>query len=116
MWIVGLVIVVGVALYFVFLAADGLALASRTAAAKVVAKGCRDATRSYYTEIINRVPIPQPRVTPEMYLLKLALDGREIECPVSLVLYNATHDGDQVRVTYRRRRITGALQVLNVSR
>jgi hypothetical protein len=115
MWIVGLAVLVGVVLYFAFQAADGLALANQTTSAKVVAKGYREAGQSYYTEIIVRLPVAQPRVTPEMYVLKLALDGREVECPVSLVLYNATNNGDQVNVTYQRRRITGALKVLNVS-
>jgi hypothetical protein len=116
MWIVGLVILVCVALYLFFLAADGAALTSQTASAKVVGKGYREASRSYYTEIINGLPVAQPRITPETYVLTLALDGREVDCPVSLLLYDATNGGDQVNVTYQRRRITGALRVLKVSR
>jgi hypothetical protein len=116
MWIVGLVIVVCVALYFLFQAADSLALTDQTAPAKVVGKGYREAGRSYYTEIINGRPVAAPRTTPEAYVLKLTFDGCEVECPVSLVLYDAMNDGDQVHVTYQRRRITGALKVMSVSR
>jgi hypothetical protein len=116
MWIVGLVIVIGVAIYFVFLAADGLALSSQTTTAQVVGKGFKEAGRSYYTEFINGRPVAAPRVTPEQYLLKMILEGREIECPVPLPLHNTANAGDQVKVTYQRRRITGALRVLNVSR
>lgn len=116
MWIVGLVIMVCVAVYFLFLAADGLALPSQTSTAKVVGKGYREAGQSYYTEIINGRPVAAPRTTPEAYVLKLTFDGHEAECPVSLVLYDATNDGDEVQVTYQRRRITGALKVMSVSR
>jgi hypothetical protein len=116
MWIVGLVIVIGVAIYFVFLAADGLALTNQTASATVVGKGFREAGRSYYTEFINGRPVAAPRVTPEQYLLKFVLEGRDVECPVSLVMHNTAKAGDHVNVTYQRRRLTGAFRIVNVSR
>jgi hypothetical protein len=116
MWVVGLVIVIGVALYLLFLAADGLGLESQEATATVVGKGYREAGQTYYTQIINNRPQVMPQATPERYLLKLDLAGREVECAVEKGLYDAVQAGDQVRATYQRRRLTGATQVVDVRR
>jgi hypothetical protein len=116
MWILGLVIVIGVALYFGFQAVDNVALPTHTSIVNVLGKDYRGPNRSHYIEIVNRQAVAMPRVSPEAYLLRIALDGRELECPVPLPLFESTKEGDAVTVTYQRRRITGAVRVLRVTR
>lgn len=116
MYVFGGVILVGVALYFLFMAVDGQALGNTKGTARVVDKEYREAGRTYTTEIIGGQTRTIPRVTPEMYILKLEIDGRQTEAPVAKSLYDAVNKGDKVQVVYRRRRITGALQVTDVIR
>jgi hypothetical protein len=116
MYIAGIVILICVGLYFLFMAVDGLGLEVQTGTAKVLGLEYREAGKTYTTEIINNRPYVRPQARPEMYLLKLDINGRETAGAVPRALYEAVQPGDQVRVTYQRRRITGLLQVLEVSR
>ena len=116
MVILGAVIVVCVALYFSFTAVDGVALGNQKGLATIVNKEHRGTKRGYSTEIIGGRTKAVPRVTPEMYILKLKLDGKETEFAVEKDLYNSVNAGDQVQVTYQRRRITGAIKIIEVIR
>jgi hypothetical protein len=116
MVILGAIILVCVAIYFSFTGVDGFALGNRKGKASVVSKEYRETKRGYSTEIIGGRTRTVPRVTPEMYVLKLKLDGKETEFAVEKGLYNAINVGDQVQVTYQRRRITGAIKIIEVTR
>jgi hypothetical protein len=116
MYIAGVVILVAVALYFLFMVVDGQALPEEKSTATVIGKGFREAGRTYYTQIIDNRPVIIPQAKPEMYLLKLDIGGRETEGAVTKDLYEAVKAADQVRVTYQRRRLSGALQVVQVDR
>jgi hypothetical protein len=116
MVILGAIIVICVVFYFSFTSIDGFALGNRKGKASVVSKEYRETKQGYSTETIGGRTRTVPRVTPEMYVLKLKLDGKETEFAVEKGLYNAINVGDQVQVTYQRRRITGAIKIIEVTR
>src|SRR5262245_61796631 len=107
MIILGAIIVVGVVLYFSFTTIDGSALGNQRGRATVAGKEYREAKRTYSTEIIGGKTRPVPRVVPEMYVLKLKFNSKEVEFAVDKDLYDAVKVGDEVQVTYQRRRLTG---------
>ena len=114
MYIVGAVVLVCVGLYVVFMAVDGWGLTDRKATARVLAKGYKEAGKTYITQIVANRPVVLPQARPEMYLLKLDLGGKETESAVEKALYDAVNPGDQVQVVYQKRRILGSLQVVKV--
>lgn len=114
MHIFGIIILAGFVLYYGFLAADALGLATQTGTAKVTGKGFRKAGRTYYTQYIEGRPLVMPQAIPEMYLLKIEIGGRETECAVAQSVHEAVKINDRVQVTYQRRRLTHALRVLDV--
>ncbi len=116
MYVVGIVILIGVGLYYLFMAVDGMGLQERTGSAVVVGKAHREPGRTYTTQVINNRTYAVPHDTPEMFVLTLDLLGRPTEYASHRSLYDALSAGDTIRVTYQRRRLTGALQVVDVSR
>jgi hypothetical protein len=114
--ILGGLILVVVASYFLFNAVDGTGLASRTGRAAVVGKQYRPAAQTYTRQVIGNQTLNVPQTTPEMFVLDLELEGRRVQGTTDRALYERISAGDQVQVTYQQRRITGALQVLDVSR
>jgi hypothetical protein len=115
-YIFSIAVLVAVGIYYLYMAVDGLALQEQSGAGKVVGKDYRPPGRTYVTQVIAGRTTTLPQVTPEVYILKLDIGGKSTEYPVAKEFYNATNSGDQVRVSYKQRRITGALQVVSVSR
>ena len=113
---VGAVALVGVALYFGFMAVDGLGLRDQRGTARVAAKEYREAGRSYATQPVGGHNLTRVQTTPEMYILELEIDGRPSACPVAKETYDAVAVGDQLQVTYQQRRVLGRLQVTEVRR
>jgi hypothetical protein len=116
MYTVGIIVLVGMALYFGFMAVDGFGLETRTASAVVKGKDYRPAGQTYTTQVINNRAYTTPHTTAEMHLLLLDLSGENAAWDADQRLYDELEAGDEVHVSYQRRRLTGALQVLNVSR
>ncbi len=116
MYIFGAIILVCVGIYFLFMAVDGLGLSDQRGTAKVIAKGYRQAGKTYITQIVANRPVVLPQVTPEMYILQLDIGGSRTEAAVDKDLYEAINPEDQVQVIYQKRRILGKIQVLKVSR
>jgi hypothetical protein len=116
MSIAGIVILIGSGLYFLFIAVDGLGLEVRRATATVVGQEYPEAGKTYRMQIINNCPRVLPQARPERCLLKLDINGRQTAGAVSKRLFEATQAGDRVQATCQRRRITGLLQVLEVTR
>lgn len=116
LWVVmGGIIVAAVAIYFLFMAIDGLGLEDHQASAVITGKEYRGAKQTYRTELVGGVTRAIPQAVPEMYIVKLRIADRETESPVAKTLYDELREGDQVKVVYQQRRITGALQVKNVN-
>jgi hypothetical protein len=112
----GLAIFIVVGLYFLFLAADGLGLQARKDSGTVVGREHREAVMGHRTEIVNYRPLVVPHVTPEKYVLKLDINGRQGEGIVSRSFFEMVQPGDKVQVTFQKRRLTGLLRVLDVTR
>lgn len=116
MYIFGAIILVCVAIYFLFLAIDSLGLQEQKGTAKVTGKGYRQAGKTYITQIVANRPVVLPQVKPEMYILQLDIGGSKTECAVDKSLYEVINPEDQVQVIYQKRRILGKIQVLKVTR
>ena len=116
MYVLGGVILVAVALWFAFQAADGTGLETRRGSAVVVGKSYRPAGTTYTTTIINKQTRTVPHATPEVYVLDLDLDGARTQGATDRALYEAVSAGDRVNVAYRKRRLTSGLEVVSVSR
>jgi hypothetical protein len=114
MFILGAVILVGVLGWMLFQAVDGLGLETNVAPAQVVAKGYREAGRTYVTQIINNRPLVVPQTTPEAWFFELDLSGARTEAVVTRETFERVQAGDQVIVSFARRRLTGGLTVVNV--
>ncbi len=112
----GAVVLVGVILYYAFMAFDGMGLADHQVTATVLDKKHRGAANTYSTQIVGNRTLVVPQATPEMYVLSLDVNGIPSEILVDKMLYDAVGPKDRVRVTYQRRRFTGAVQVVTVTR
>ena len=113
---VGIVMLVGMGLYFLFMAVNNLGLVDRHATATVISKEYRKADTTYTTQKIGNRMQTLPQTTSEMYILKLDVNGKPTECAVDKWLYNELHTGEQVKVVYKKKRISGGLQVFDITR
>jgi hypothetical protein len=112
----GLIVLIVVGFYFLFMAADGLGLQARKDNGTVVGREHREAVMGHRTEILNYRPLVVPHVTPEKYILKLDINGRQAEGTVSRSFFETVQPGDKVQVTFQKRRLTGLLRVLEVTK
>ena len=112
----GIVVLLLGAAYWLFTALDGAGLARQTETGTVVGKRYRAAGTTYVTEVINGRAHPMPHATPEAYLVEVALPVGRAEGATGRAVYAGLRAGDRVRVTYARRRVTGAIAVLDVQR
>jgi len=97
MAVLGGIILAGVAIYAVFMGINSFGLPEKQGIA-----------------VIGNQMLTVPQNTPEMYILKGKIDGKDIEFPTSKALYKATDIGDKISVTYIQKRITGSLQIVDV--
>lgn len=116
MYIFGGIVLVCVAIYFLFIAIDNFCLKEEKTTAKVISKGYKQAGKTYITQIVANRPVVLPQVNPEMFILQIDLNGQKTECAVDKDLYEAINPEDTVHIVYQRRRIVGKIQVLRVSR
>lgn len=116
MYLVGVLTMVGVALYLGFTAVNGWGLSEKGGRASVVAKERVDPGSTYATRIIGGQRVVTRQETPELYVLELEMNGRRTPAAVAPGLFESVEVGDEVAVTYEERRITGALRVLSVER
>jgi hypothetical protein len=116
MAVLGGIVLVGVALYYAFYAADSLGLDSRTGTAVITGKEYRPSGKTYTTERIGNNTRVIPHTTGEMYLLKLRVSNKDTAYAVSRDVYEATGEGNEVEITYQQRRLTGAVQIVEMKR
>ncbi len=116
MAVAGVVILVSVALYYAFVSVDAMGLGTQTGVARVTGKEYRPVAQTYTREIIGGQMRTVPHVTPEMFVLQLDFMGERTTGLTDRDLYQGIKIGDQVHVTYQRRRLTHSLQVVTVRR
>ena len=114
--VLGGIILLGVCGYFLFFAADGYGLSPVITTVIVRAKEYRPTRTGYVTDIIAGKAKPVPRVYPEEYVLKFELLGTSAEGTVSRDDYQTIETGDPVVVTYQKRRVTGSVQIMSVTK
>jgi hypothetical protein len=82
----------------------------------VTGKEHRAAGKTYRTDIVGGQTRVIPQYTPEMYLVRLRIDGKETAHALEKDLFDSLSNGDRLVVTYQQRRFTGGLQVTSVQR
>jgi len=112
---IGGLMIAGVLVYFSFTAVNTLGLKEQAAKARVISKGYQKAGKTYTTQKVGNRMLTVPQFTPEMYLLELEVENRATACAVGKTTYDRVSAGDQVSVMYRRKRITGGIQISSVS-
>ena len=112
---VGGLMLAGFLIYLGFTAVNRLGLQDQTAKARVVGKDYKEAGQTYVTQKVGNKTLTIPQSYAEMYLLTLDIQGRPGACAVDKTVYDRLRVGDQVNVVYRRKRITGAIEVVSVS-
>jgi len=105
-----------VLLYYVYGAIDQTGLEVSTAVATVTDKQFTKSGRSYYTTIAGGRTWVQSKETPETYAVVLTVGNERTAGVVSKELYESLQPNDTVQVKIRRTRITGRLEVVEVTR
>jgi hypothetical protein len=82
----------------------------------VTDKQFTESGRSYYTTIAGGRTWVQSQETPETYAVILTVGNERTAGVVSKELYESVQPNDTVQVKIRRTRITGRLQVVEVTR
>ncbi|MDJ0943332.1 MAG: hypothetical protein QNJ30_07700 [Kiloniellales bacterium] len=117
-WIVALggLIVLGFVGYFGFLGLDSFGLAEQRGTATVVGKEYLPAGTTYRSVMIGGQNRVVPQATGEQHLLALKVGDDETVFAVDRGAYQRIGEGDRLPVVYRRTRLTGALQVVEIAR
>lgn len=115
MYGVGIVVIIGMIVYYLFMAVNGFGLAEETATASVTGKSYREAGQTYSTQVIDGRSYVRSQATPDAYLVHVMLNDREATAQVDRPLFDSVDEGHQVEVVYRRLRLTGGTQILRVT-
>ncbi len=110
----GAVSLVGVILYYSFMAIDGLGLSEQTVVAKIVGKEYHPAEQTYSRQVIAGRVHTLPQALGERYILKLDFNGQIAEGFTTKEFYDNVEGEEPVQIIYRQRRITNAVEVLEV--
>lgn len=114
MVIFGAIVVLSVALYFIFFIANTFGLEDKQAVATVLKKEYKAAGQTYVTQVIGGRTQTLPQITPEMHILIVSIGEKQAEVVVEKSVYNGIYIGAKISVTYQERRITGHLQILGI--
>jgi hypothetical protein len=104
----------GLLIYFAFTAVNSLGLKEQSATARVIVKDYKEAGSTYVTQKVGNRILTIPQSQAEMYLLGLDVQGKSSLCAVAKTVYDRLNIGDQVEVVFRRKRVTGSVEVLSV--
>ena len=102
--------------YFGYAAIDRLGLEVRSAVATVTGKQFNPSGTSYYTTTAGGRQWTQSQETPETYALTLMVDSEPTVGLVSKQMFEELRENDNVKVKLRRTRLTGRLEVIEVTR
>jgi hypothetical protein len=115
-FIFSVVAIGAVILYFAYGAIDRTGLKVSTTEGTVTGKQFTESGKSYYTTISGGRAWVQSQETPETYAVTLNVDDERTAGVVSKQLYDTLKVNDKVQVSIRRTRITGRLEVVEVTR
>lgn len=109
------IVLVGVACYTGFMMLERTGSTS-TVLGAVVGKRHVAAHQTYVTEIINGRSVVVPRTVADAFVVDFAVPGGQTAGVVPQELYDHLRVGETLTVQVRRRRLSGAIDVLSVSR
>jgi hypothetical protein len=112
----GGIVLAGVLVYYAFMAVDGMGLTDQQGTGTVLSKEHRAPGRSYSTQIVGNRTLVVPQTTSDAYVLRLDILGLQAGALVDKQIYDNVLPNSQVIVTFQRRRLTGAIQVMTVTR
>jgi len=115
-YIFSVVAIAAVLIYYVYGAIDRGGLEVNTASATVEGKQFTESGKSYYTTIAGGRAWVQSQDTPETYAVVVNVGNERTAGVVSKQLYESLKVNDTVQVKMRRTRITGKLEVVEVTR
>ncbi len=106
----GLMLLAGLA-YYAYRLADGAFLSEREAAGKVVGKEYVPFSEQYRMQNVGGINQTVKIAVPETWLLTLDLEGAQAQASVDAEEFKAIPAGTLVKVKYKKRRVSGNLQV-----
>jgi hypothetical protein len=115
-YIFSVVAIAGAILYFGYSAIDRTGLQVTTVEATVAGKQFTESGKSYYTTMAGGRAWIQSQETPETYAVTLNVGNERTAGVVSKQLYELLKVNERVRVSIQRTRITGRLEVVEISR
>lgn len=115
-FIFSVAIVAAVGLYYLYGAVDHMGLEERAAAATVLGKQFTESGKSYYTTIAGGRAWVQSQQTPETYAVVLDVGGERTAGVTSKAIYESLQPSDRVQVKMRRTRVTGRLEVVEITK
>lgn len=108
-------IILGAALvYFLYYAIDKVGLETRTASAMVIAKDHTPGSTSYVNRQAGGRTWTQAQKQPDFYAVSLNIENEPTVALVTKEKFDRLEKNDLVRVTYRRTRISGRIEVVDV--
>jgi hypothetical protein len=116
MRILVVVVLIGMACYTGFMMLERTGASTSTRRAAVTGKRHMPAHRTYVTEIIRGRSMVVPREVADAYVVDLALTDGRASGVVAQDLYDRLSVGDSVTAQVRRRRLSRAIDVLEISR
>ena len=115
-YVVPAVLLAAVLLYFVYGAVDRLGLESVQADARVTGKQYAAGSTTYTTEVVGGRTMTRAQKNPEAFLVTLDVNGEQTGGAVSKELYDSLREGERVRVSVRRTRVSKRLLITDVRR
>ena len=103
-------------LYFLYASIDRMGLETRSAVATVTGKQYTEGGNTYRTTIAAGRTWVQSEDTPELYALTLKVDREPTVGLVSKQMFESLSTNDEVQVKVRRTRISGRLEVIEVTK
>ena len=108
-------IILGAALvYFLYYAIDKVGLETRTASAMVTAKDYTPGSTTYVNRQAGGRTWTQAQQQPDFYAVSLNIKNEPTVALVTKEKFDRLEKNDRVRVNYRRTRISGRIEVVDV--
>lgn len=113
-YIMPAVILCAALVYFLYYAINKVGLETRTASAMVTAKDHTPGSTSFVNRIAGGRSWTQAQQQPDFYAVSLNIENEPTVALVTKEKFDRLEKNDRVRVTYRRTRISGRIEVLDV--
>ena len=114
-YIFSIVAILAVVGYYGYIALDRFGLQTEQGTAEVRAKRHYARGETSVVNIVAGRPWVQSQETPETFVVNFKFNNGEIAAAVTPTVFAAIQSGDTVRIAYQRRRLSGKLEVVDVT-